>query len=143
MGVRSFEAGIVIQEWGILKGFNFFLGLSDVWNPQVSERSQGVLKLNQIKLIVFQFFLMKRTLLVTVFLLFLLKFGYSQSQEYIVRGDTAYSEGKIIFDPSKPGELRFTDIKSGLQKYGPDQVTEFGYKDGRRFVSRKIPCKLP
>ena len=65
--------------------------------------------------------------------------GNTQSKGYIVKGDSAFIEGKIIFDFSNPKEVEFHSGKGGIQKLNANQLSEFGFVNGSIYKSRKIP----
>ncbi|WP_339811321.1 hypothetical protein [uncultured Imperialibacter sp.] len=80
---------------------------------------------------------MKRALF-TLCILILSRLAISQSNGYIVKGDTAFIGGKIKFDRNSPNKVLFyTANKKSPIIYNADSLSEFGYKDSTRFVAKE------
>ncbi|WP_224995645.1 hypothetical protein [Cesiribacter sp. SM1] len=81
---------------------------------------------------------MKQILLLSGILCLLLCNSYAQTNGYIVKGDTAYIQGRVSVNYSDPAEIIFSLNKEHTETYTADQLSEFGFMDGRKFLSRKV-----
>lgn len=61
----------------------------------------------------------------------------SQTRGYIVKGDTAYTQGKIKYDRKNADKIIFYSGRHQME-YDANQVTKFGFKDSTQYFSKKI-----
>lgn len=54
--------------------------------------------------------------------------------------DSTISSGIKLINGNKKNNFRFCQVKDGGEnvKYSPDEITEYGFKDGRVYISKKI-----
>ncbi|AHM59623.1 hypothetical protein D770_06800 [Flammeovirgaceae bacterium 311] len=71
-------------------------------------------------------------------MLLLFHIGHAQKNGFIVKGDTAYALGKVRFYPGMFRTVEFSTGKNKYETFDADQLSEFGYDDSTKFISKKI-----
>lgn len=63
---------------------------------------------------------------------------FCQSKDYLIKGDTALVQGQIEYSLSRPNAVKLYISKSKWEEYNADQISEFGFKDGTKYVSKIV-----
>lgn len=63
---------------------------------------------------------------------------FSQSKGYLIKGDTALVQGWIEYSKSRPNVVKLNFSKIKWEEYNADQVSEFGFNNSTKYVSKIV-----